>query len=151
MLGFLWFCVGQVPMCSWCIQRKVSRRQLTDEVRRVHSALIPSVEPLRAALRTQIHRSIVSAPGAPGLMQTWLHFSVGAVMMADPCQLDYVWNPLKPKQLGTPLRDFAYWIIRARNTHTFCLQPHIKGLGRNNLYFLPACSYSHCQVHPSCC
>lgn len=32
------------------------------------------------------------------------------VMANLTCQLDHMWNQLKPKHLGTPVKDFLDWI-----------------------------------------
>lgn len=62
------------------------------------------------------------------------------------CQLDYVWHQLKPKQLGTPVRDFLDQIIESGKTYPLS-EPHlllaayIKGQGRRKL-LLFACLFS---------
>lgn len=33
----------------------------------------------------------------------------GGVMYNPSCQLYYIWNQLKPKQLSIPVRDFLKW------------------------------------------
>lgn len=42
----------------------------------------------------------------------WIQVGGMGPVIANPgCQLDYSWNQLKPKLLGTPVRDFLDWII----------------------------------------
>lgn len=74
-------------------------------------------------------------------------------MMADRgCQLDYIWNQLKPKQQGRPMRDFPDWIISGGKTYPksrshFLMAPHIKGHRRRKPFCLLALTLTDKTIH----
>jgi hypothetical protein len=77
-----------------------------------------------------------------------------SVMTNLDCQLDYIWNQLKTKQLSTPGRGFLDWIMWSGKTHfslghTFWWQPTWKVMeGGHFCFCLLALTLT---VHLSCC
>lgn len=70
----------------------------------------------------------------------------GLVMDTPGCQLDDIWDQLKPKTLGTPVREFLGWLFWAAPL----VAAYIKEHDRGSVCHLSAWPCSGWQVHFSC-
>lgn len=71
-------------------------------------------------------------------------------------QINYIYNQLKLKLLGIPLRDFLYCIVCGKNSYPKSVPhslaaAHFKRHEISKHFLLPYCPPSHWQLYLSCC